>query len=57
VIKQEKKQIALSICIPTYNRANLLRNTLLSLAPQVDVNSDFCEVIVSDNASKVMSSY
>ncbi len=52
MIEEEQKQIALSICIPTYNRANLLRNTLLSLAPQVDVNSDFCEVIVSDNASE-----
>ncbi len=39
----------LSICLPTYNRADLLRQTLGSLLPQVDFTK--AEVIISDNAS------
>jgi abequosyltransferase len=40
----------LSICILTYNRATLLRETLESLLPQVSGN-DRVEVVISDNAS------
>jgi glycosyltransferase involved in cell wall biosynthesis len=38
----------LSICIPTYNRANILRNTLSNLVAQ-DLSR--VEIIISDNAS------
>lgn len=41
----------LSICIPTYDRAELLRSALLSLAPQVKEMADEVEVIISDNCS------
>jgi len=44
--------VLLSICIPTYNRAKLLKNTLLSIAPQVDIFERHCELIISDNASE-----
>lgn len=40
----------LSVCIPTYNRAELLRECLASVIPQV-LNYAEVEVIVSDNAS------
>lgn len=38
----------LSICIPTYNRANILKNTLSNLVAQ-DISR--IEIIISDNAS------
>jgi glycosyltransferase involved in cell wall biosynthesis len=38
----------LSICIPTYNRANLLRETLAHLH---EVCSDDVEIVISDNCS------
>ena len=38
----------LSICIPTYNRAGLLRETLTHLT---DVCDDGVEIVISDNAS------
>ncbi len=41
----------LSICIPTYNRAELLRPALLSLLPQVKELGGVVELIVSDNCS------
>lgn len=41
----------LSICIPTYNRAELLRSALLSLTPQVKELGDDVELVVSDNCS------
>jgi glycosyltransferase involved in cell wall biosynthesis len=41
----------LSICIPTFNRARLLRSALWSLVPQVNQVGDQVEVIVSDNCS------
>lgn len=41
----------LSICIPTFNRAHLLRSALWTLAPQVKQCGNLVEVIVSDNAS------
>jgi glycosyltransferase involved in cell wall biosynthesis len=40
----------LSICIPTYNRANYLEECLTSLALQVKFRSDV-EIIISDNNS------
>ena len=41
----------LSICIPTYNRAHLLRRALEALLPQAARFPDKVEVWVSDNAS------
>ena len=41
----------LSICIPTYNRADWLRVCLLSLAPMMPDAGALVEVVVSDNAS------
>jgi glycosyltransferase involved in cell wall biosynthesis len=46
------ENIFFSICIPTYNRAKLLKNTLLAVAPQVDIFEKYCELIISDNASE-----
>lgn len=44
--------ILLSICIPTYNRAQSLQETIESVLAQVDkTNMDKLEIIVSDNAS------
>lgn len=40
----------LSICIPTFNRAELLKNTLTSIYSQKANHSDF-EVVISDNCS------
>lgn len=52
----------LSICIPTYNRASLLDNTLKILFSNPDFNENEIEVIVSDNCStdnteKVVNKY
>ncbi|WP_051691886.1 glycosyltransferase family 2 protein [Pedobacter borealis] len=41
----------LSICIPTYNRADKLQISLLAILKQVNKYQDKIEVIVSDNAS------
>jgi glycosyltransferase involved in cell wall biosynthesis len=41
----------LSICIPTFNRADLLRSALWALVPQVQQAGDLVEVLVSDNCS------
>lgn len=41
----------LSICIPTYNRAELLRSAIGSLADQINALGDEVELIVSDNCS------
>lgn len=41
----------LSICIPTYNRASLLRFALQILSPQAAVLGDKIELVVSDNCS------
>ena len=41
----------LSICIPTYNRAELLRSALLSLMPQLKELEGEVELVVSDNCS------
>lgn len=41
----------LSVCIPTFNRANLLESALYSLAPQVKATYPDVELVVSDNCS------
>lgn len=41
----------LSICIPTYNRSEILDNTLKSLFSNPDFDNNLIEVIVSDNCS------
>lgn len=41
----------LSICIPTYNRAELLKLALISLVQQAKGLEDLIEIIVSDNGS------
>ncbi|MEK4509776.1 glycosyltransferase [Paenibacillus sp. FSL K6-2524] len=50
ILTSRKLQPLLSICIPTYNRANCLDACLNSIFSQVP-NNDLIEVIVSDNAS------
>lgn len=45
------KDILLSICIPTYNRAEVLDQTLQKLFSNPDFDENKVEVIVSDNAS------
>lgn len=45
-------QVILSICIPTYNRAALLKEALESILPQIGEDlRDQVEIVVSDNAS------
>lgn len=44
------KQPLLSICIPTYNRAEILRRTLAKITSDKDFDEDI-EIIISDNAS------
>lgn len=46
---QEEKGVRISICIPTYNRSDLLRKTLISVARQTVKPY---EVIVADNCSE-----
>ena len=41
----------LSICIPTYNRAEYLKKTLESIVWQRDFLSKDVEVVISDNCS------
>ncbi|MFZ4748473.1 MAG: glycosyltransferase, partial [Sphingomonas sp.] len=41
----------LSICIPTYNRAGLLRQCLERLYPQIDLIKGVVEIVIVDNAS------
>lgn len=41
----------LSICIPTYNRAELLESALSSLVPQIADCGDEVELVVTDNCS------
>jgi abequosyltransferase len=41
----------LSICIPTYNRSEILDNTLKSLFSNPEFDNNLIEVIVSDNCS------
>ena len=45
-------QILLSICIPTYNRANQLENTLKSIINQnIFTSTSKIEIVISDNCS------
>ena len=44
------KQPLLSICIPTYNRAEILRRTLAKITSDKDFDEDI-EIVISDNAS------
>lgn len=48
---QEMTQPLLSICVPTYNRADRLRVMLQAVLPQVAEHSDRVELWISDNAS------
>ena len=45
------KNIVLSICIPTYNRASLLKESLYSIVNQSTYNPSKVEIIISDNCS------
>ncbi|MHB0913507.1 MAG: glycosyltransferase family 2 protein [Armatimonadota bacterium] len=45
----------LSVCIPTYNRAKLLRSALFSVMPQVAELNGKVELIVCDNCSDDMT--
>jgi glycosyltransferase involved in cell wall biosynthesis len=47
---EDTKDRLLSICIPTFNRAEYLRNTLNSITGQ-DRFLESCEVVISDNSS------
>lgn len=50
--KPDKNNILLSICIPTFNRAPLLKMAVESVLSQIDeTKSDQVEIIISDNAS------
>lgn len=42
----------LSICIPTYKRADYLKENIQTIAKQLNSNTDLVEFIVSDNHSK-----
>jgi glycosyltransferase involved in cell wall biosynthesis len=42
----------LTIAIPTYNRAEILDNSLGVLLPQINKCSDYIELVISDNASQ-----
>lgn len=50
VLSRRREQPLVSICIPTYNRANHLTNNLNSIYGQIG-DDDLIEVIVTDNAS------
>ena len=46
------KQPILSICIPTYNRAEILRQSLQQIVPQLSkINEGELEIFISDNCS------
>jgi glycosyltransferase involved in cell wall biosynthesis len=45
------KKPLLSICIPTYNRADVLDKSIASIVTQPEFDSDDVELVVSDNAS------
>lgn len=46
----QNKQPLLSLCIPTYNRAEILKRTLTNIVNDADFD-DSIEIIISDNAS------
>lgn len=45
------KKLLLSICIPTYNRAKYLKNSIDSIICQKEFLDGYVEIIISDNAS------
>jgi glycosyltransferase involved in cell wall biosynthesis len=47
----EDKKPLLSICIPTYNRAEYLDKCIASIVSQKEFNSEDVELVISDNAS------
>jgi glycosyltransferase involved in cell wall biosynthesis len=47
----EDKKPLLSICIPTYNRAELLDKCIASIVSQKEFDSEDVELVISDNAS------
>jgi glycosyltransferase involved in cell wall biosynthesis len=47
----KNKKPLLSICIPTYNRADILDKSIASIITQPEFDSDDVELVVSDNAS------
>ncbi|MYM70403.1 glycosyltransferase [Pseudoduganella sp. FT55W] len=47
----DNPRILLSICIPTFNRGALLRNTLESIVTQAEFAEGEAEVVISDNCS------
>jgi glycosyltransferase involved in cell wall biosynthesis len=47
----EDKKPLLSICIPTYNRAEYLDKCITSIVSQKEFHSDDVELVISDNAS------
>ena len=49
---EQKNNVIVSIGIPTFNRAELLRSALYSLAPQIKEFQGEVELIVSDNNSQ-----
>lgn len=50
-INDEEKYLLLSICIPTFNRSNILDKTLSNLLKDPDFDPNIIEIIVSDNFS------
>jgi glycosyltransferase involved in cell wall biosynthesis len=46
----ENKQCLLSICIPTYNRAKVLQQTIQTIVSDIDFDEEV-ELIISDNCS------
>jgi glycosyltransferase involved in cell wall biosynthesis len=47
----KNKKPLLSVCIPTYNRADILDKSIASIVTQPEFDSDDVELVVSDNAS------
>jgi glycosyltransferase involved in cell wall biosynthesis len=47
----EDKKPILSICIPTYNRAEYLNKSIASIVSQKEFNTEPVELVISDNAS------
>ncbi len=51
-MNEKNREVLLSICIPTYNRAKQLDTTLLSIISQnIFVNTNKIEIVISDNCS------
>lgn len=49
---KDMKKPLLSICIPTYNRANYLKKSIESIIDQEEFKNGEVEIIISDNASE-----